>query len=117
MKYAKAWSAIVAAVLAAVVAALTDGRIDPAEWINVAIMGAGAAAVLTAPNVPGSRYTKVILAVLTAVLTLAVSLITGGLTTSEILQLVLAGLGAVGVGGLRNSGDMLEQLTTNGSGG
>lgn len=98
MNYAKAIAAVVATGLSAVVAALSgDNLIDAQEWVNVAILGVGACAVFAAPNVPGSRYTKAIIAVLTAVLTLLVNMITGGLDTSELLQLGVAALGALGV--------------------
>ena len=98
MNYAKAIAIVLATVLSGVIAALTgDGVVSTQEWVNVALLAAGAAAVFTAPNVPGARYTKSVLAVLTAVLTLAVNLITGGLDVTEWLQLGMAALGALGV--------------------
>lgn len=103
MRYAKFVAAIVATVVSALIAAMTDDHVSVVEWVNVAIAGVGACAVFAAPNVPGSRYTKAILAVLTAVLTLLVSLITGGLTPAEVLQLIIAGLGAVGVYAIPNA--------------
>jgi len=103
MNYVKALAAVVATVLSAVVAALAGGSgISTAEWINVAILGAGALAVFAAPNVPGANFTKSALAVITAVLTLAVTLIDGGITSSEWLQLAVAGLAALGVYALPN---------------
>lgn len=98
--YSKSFAAIVATVLSAIVASLVgDGVVSPVEWVNVAIGAAGAAAVFTAPNVPGAIYTKSILAVITAVLTLGADLLLlpGGLGTSEYLQLALVALGALGV--------------------
>lgn len=103
MNYAKAIAAVVATVLSGLVAALLDGVISPEEWINVAILFAGACMVFTAPNVPGARYTKSALAVITAVLTLAVNLIPGGITMSEWLQFGVAALGALGVWGVPNA--------------
>lgn len=98
MNYWKSFLAVVATVLAAVTAALTgDQNIDPTEWLNVVLLAAGAAAVFAAPNVPGAKYTKLVLAVITAVVTGAASLILDGISTTDLLQLVLAGLGAVGV--------------------
>lgn len=98
MNYGKSLAAVVAAIISAVVASLTgDNNVDAAEWVNVVLAGLAAAAVFTAPNVPGARYTKVTLAVLTAVATLLVSYITDGMTPTEWLQLGLAALGAVGV--------------------
>lgn len=102
-KYSKFIAAVVATVLSAIVAALTgDGVVSATEWVNVAIAAVGAAGVFAAPNVPGSRYTKSVLMALAAVLTLLASLIVGGLTGSEVMQLVIAGLGAVGVYAIPN---------------
>ncbi len=97
MTYAKSILAVVGAVLAALVGVMTDGVVTNVEWVNVAVLGVGAAAIFAGPNVPGAKYTKVILAVLTAVLVLLTSLITGGLSSSELLQLAVAGLTAAGV--------------------
>jgi hypothetical protein len=94
---AKYIAALVGTVLSAVVGALTDNVITDTEWINVAIAGVGALSVFTAPNIPGFMYTKAILAALTAVLQLLVSLISDGLTASEAMQLGLAALTALGV--------------------
>lgn len=105
MNYAKAIAAVLATVLAAISAAMFgDGVVSAVEWVNVAIMGTGAAAVFAAPNVPGARYTKSVLAVLSAVLVVLASAIVGGITTVEIIQMVLAGLGAVGVYAVPNKG-------------
>lgn len=98
MNYMKSFAAVVATVLSAAVAAMIgDGIVSVVEWVNVAIAGSGAAAVFAAPNVPGARYTKSVLAVLTAVLMLLTSVITEGITSTEWMQLALAALGALGV--------------------
>lgn len=97
-KYSKFIAAVFATVLSAIIAALTgDGIVTATEWTNVAIAGVGALGVFAGANVPGARYTKAILMALTAILTLLASLIVGGLTGTEVMQLVIAGLGAVGV--------------------
>jgi hypothetical protein len=104
MDYKKAFAAIVATILSAVVAALTgDGRVDAVEWVNVAILAVGSASVFAAPNVPGAAYTKSVLAVLTGVLTLLTSVITAGISATEWMQLALAALGALGVYAVRNT--------------
>ena len=96
--YGKSVAQVIATILAAIVAAMTgDGVINAQEWVNVAILGVGAAMVFAAPNLPGAKYTKLILSALTAVLTLLASYIIGGITPTELMQLVLAGLGALGV--------------------
>lgn len=98
MKYSKAIAAVVATVLAAIIAAMGgDGIISAVEWVNVAILGVGAASVFAAPNVPGARYTKAILAALTAALVVLTSAITGGVALVEWLQIAMAVLGALGV--------------------
>ncbi|AXH68765.1 hypothetical protein SEA_COMRADE_50 [Streptomyces phage Comrade] len=97
MAYAKSLLAVLVTVITAVVAAMTDSVVSNVEWINVAIAGAGAAAVFAAPNVPGSRYTKAVLAIITAVLTFLVTVITDGVSTAEWLQVLVIAAGAVGV--------------------
>lgn len=98
MNYLKALAVVLATALSLVVAGLTgDNHISSVEWINIATGVVTALGVFAAPNVPGARYTKLILAALGAVLTLSVNLIADGVTISEWLQLALAGLGALGV--------------------
>ena len=103
-KYAKMAAQVAATVLAALVPILSLGAgVTADQWINVAIIGAGAAAVFTAPNVPGATYTKEALAVLTAGLTVLSSVIAGGITSAEWIQIILATAGALGVTGARNT--------------
>lgn len=110
-KYAKFFAIVLATVLSAVSAALVgDSVISPQEWVNVAILGVGAAGVFAAPNVPGAAYTKTVLAVLAAVLTVLASVIVGGVGTAEIIQMVLAGLAAVGVFAVPNKKDGVNVL-------
>jgi len=102
--YLKFFAAAVVTVLAAVAGALTgDGVISSVEWVNVAIMGVGALAVFAGPNVPGAAYTKAILAVLAAGLTVLVSAIIGGIDSVEWIQIILAAAGAVGVYAVPNT--------------
>ena len=107
--YAKAIAMIVATILAALVSALNDGGITATEWINVAIAAVTAASVFAAPNVPGARYTKAILAVLGAVLAALVSAISDGISASEWLNLALIALGALGVYTFKNDPAPVEQ--------
>lgn len=95
-KYVKSIIMVVVTVLVALSGVLTDG-ITATEWVNVAIAGVGAASVFAAPNVPGAKYTKTILAVLTAVLTFLVSAIVGGISPQELIQVVIIAAGAAGV--------------------
>lgn len=101
--YTKAIVQAIATIVAAVVAAgAGDGNVSPVEWVNVAIIGFGALAVFTAPNVPGAAYTKSILAAGVAGLTVLASAIVGGVTTVEWYQIAAAALGAVGVYAFKN---------------
>lgn len=104
MTYAKSILAVVAAGLSAAIVALTgDNTIGDVETINIAIAVVTAAAVFAGPNVPGATVTKMVLAVLGAVLTLAVNLIVDGITISEWLQLGVAALAALGVYAVPNA--------------
>lgn len=103
--YLKSIGVVVATVVSAIVAAQTgDGVVSAQEWVNVAILGVGAAGVFAAPNVPGAKYTKTVLAVLTGALTALASYITGGVNTTEWLQILVAAFAAVGVYAAPKSG-------------
>ena len=102
-QYAKMFAMVAVTVATATGAALSDNRITPNEWVNIAIAGAGAAAVFAAPNVPGAQYTKAALAALSAGLIALASSIDGGLTASKIIQVVIAAAGAVGVYAIPNA--------------
>jgi uncharacterized membrane protein YjjP (DUF1212 family) len=109
MKYAKLVVAVLVTLATAVVAALAgDNAVDSVEWVNVAITGVGAAAVFAAPNIPGAAYTKSILAALAAVLTILASAIVGGIQTVEIIQMLIAAAGAVGVYAVPNRGQVIS---------
>lgn len=97
--YLKFAAQVFATLLAALVAALVDDRVDFTEWLNAGVMALGAVAVLGAGDLPAGvwRYTKPMVAAASAVLVLWQSLASGGMTTSEWMQLALAALGALGV--------------------
>ncbi len=86
-------------VLAALVPLIRDGwRLDPQEWLNVAIVGLGAVSVLGAGDLPSGvwRWTKPAVAALTAALVAAASYWTGGFTPDEWVQIGLAAVGVLG---------------------
>lgn len=113
-KYAKSLLAVAATVLTALVA-LSGNGITAAEWIQVVIAAAGACAVFTAPNVPGAKYTKTVLAVVTAVAVFLSSAISDGLTGQEWLQVLVVALGAVGVYAVKNVDENGTNLSETGS--
>jgi hypothetical protein len=102
--YAKSIGMVVMTIVSGIVAALTDDKVTTVEWINVALLAFAAAQVFTAPNVPGAKYTKTFLAVLTAAATAVVSFLSNGVTTAEWLQVLVAAAAAVGVYALPKSG-------------
>lgn len=114
MKYAKLAAQVVATVLTALVAYWTDG-VTAVEWVNVAIAGVVAAAVFAAPNVPGAKYTKSILAVLGAVLAYLTTAILGGVDSAELLQIGVLVLGALGVFAVKNTDEVGNNLSETGS--
>ncbi len=104
-KYSKFIAMIVGTLLSAIMAALIgDSIISPVEWVNIAILGVGALMVFTAPNIPGAKYTKSVIAVLLAVLTVLSTVILTGVGTVELIQMAIAGLSALGVYQVDNSG-------------
>jgi hypothetical protein len=104
MTYAKAAAAILAAGASAVVAALSgDQMVSDLEWINILIAIAAAAAVFTAPNVPGARATKFALAAVMAGLTAAVNLVSDAAGPTNWWQLLTVAVGAALVYAVRNT--------------
>ena len=101
--YGKFFMQVAATALAAIVAALVDDRIDFTEWLNVGVLALGAVGVAAAGNLPSGfwSHAKTWVAAASAVLVLWQSLASGGMTTSEWLQLAMAALGAVGVYAVR----------------
>ena len=90
---------IVQAIITVLVAlaAVWTGGVTNVEWINVGIVGVSALSVFAAPNVPGAAYTKAILSALGAALVVLTSAITGGIVFPELVQILVAAAGAVGV--------------------
>lgn len=107
----KMWMQLAVAVVAAIWAALTDNAsanlITVQEWIVIVTMAVGAFGVRIVPNleVGIARYAKTVVSILTAALPVLGVLIIGGLTQAEVLELIIAGAGAVGlVAGVGNPG-------------
>lgn len=104
MKYAKAWLVVLATVIAGVQSYLVDNSLDRVEWVQLGLLALGAFTVAVLPNLPEgvAKYTKTVVAVLTAVLSTLVTAIVGGLDASELMNLALAALAAVGVYAVAN---------------
>ena len=104
MTLVKALVQLLMTILAAVVPALAAGPMTLSTWINVVILAAGAVMVYNAANIPGWEYAKLIASAVSAVAVLLVSALQGGISTAEVIQMVLAAAAAVGVGALPNGG-------------
>lgn len=106
-KYKKAAGVLLVTVLTAIVSVLTDG-ITAREWTVVAGVFLAAFGTGFVPNLPAGPggIAKAVTTFLiggTAVLSVVIA---GGLTTAELLEVVIAAFAAVGVtAGVRNVGD------------
>lgn len=96
-QYSKLIAQVAGTVLTALLPLVTLGHITATQWVNVAIVAAGACHVFTAANVPGAKYSKFIVSLVTAALTVLSSAIIGGISTGEWIQIAVAVLSAAGV--------------------
>ena len=97
--YRKALASIFGALAVVVLAQLSDDRITTAEAFVIGIAGGRAVLVYLVPNLPAGvgRYLKFVLAVALAVVSAIALYRDGGLTTQEIVLIVVEGLTAAGV--------------------
>lgn len=98
--HGKAIAMGVAAIAVAIIAAYKDVRgdgISPSEWVTVIIVAVTAIDVWATANVPGFDKAKQFVAAALLVLNLLVSYIVGGITTDEMLFLIIQFAGALGV--------------------
>lgn len=105
-KYAKAIIAIITAVLTVLTTALLDSRLDSTDLVNVGIAFLTAFGVYALPNFSQSTgaYIKVLVAFAgTALQALLPFLINGEVTTQQWLLVLLAAIGALGVGVVPNA--------------
>ena len=107
--YTKFIVQIVGVVLAAVAAALVDGLLTPDEAVNLALLSLGAIATYLVPNLEAGigRYLKLIIAALSAGLTLLASSLTDGVTLSEWLMIGAAVLAAFSTYALPNAPELV----------
>lgn len=107
-RYKKAFVAASGILLSAFLGGTTGGFTVPVV-LNIIIAALNAASVAIAPNVPGSKYTKAVIAAVMACATVVISAYTGGITLAEWQQIVVAGFIALGIREVPNEGDMLER--------
>ena len=99
-------AALAAAVIAAVGPQLAVGPLDTVGWFNVLALGAGAVYVYVSKNEPAGtwRFAKTVCSVVAALCVALQSVWSGGVTTSEWIQVAAAVAGAAGVFVLPNKG-------------
>jgi uncharacterized membrane protein len=88
---------ILMAVLTTVQDASSDSRIDAQEWVQVALQAIMAFNVWATANLPQYGKMKTYVAAVIAVVSLLYTVIIGGVSTQEIINLVITGLAALGV--------------------
>lgn len=108
--WAKAIGAVLVTIGTAIVGFLTDDVMSPEEWALVVGIAAGAVGVAIVPNFPpGSGIQGALKAVVMATTAGSAALalvISGGLTTAEVWEVIIASLAALGVVTLKgNVGD------------
>lgn len=103
MSNAKAIAAAFAAVLSWVAASYTDGPWTGHLTVNLAIQVLTAIGVYVIPNTGNQPWAKCLVAIGGAMLLVLSSSLDGGVSTPELLQILLAGFAAAGVGTAANS--------------
>lgn len=88
---------IVMAVLTTVQEASSDSHIDAQEWVQVALQAIMAFNVWATANLPQYTKMKTYVAAVIAVVSLLYTVIIGGVSTQEIINLIITGLAALGV--------------------
>jgi hypothetical protein len=108
--YAKSIVSILAAALAILATALTDGVVTSAEYVNIGIATLTAVGVFLVPNLPDKArgYTKSIVAFGGAALAALITILGASygfldVTASDWITVLLAGLGAIGVAIIPNA--------------
>ena len=88
---------IVMAVLTTVQEASSDSHIDAQEWVQVVLQAIMAFNVWATANLPQYTKMKTYVAAVIAVVSLLYTVIIGGVSTQEIINLIITGLAALGV--------------------
>jgi len=96
-KYGKPILAVIIAGVITLKSVLGDQHVDPAEAVAIALSVANAGMVYLVPLFPGYRWLKTAVGVVIAALTALASVILAGLTTEEIILVILAAAQALGI--------------------
>jgi hypothetical protein len=74
-----------------------DNHVSPSEWVMVGVQAVMAVNVYLTANLPQYTKMKTYVAAVIVVLQLLVASVAGGLTTNEIINLIIAFIAALGV--------------------
>jgi hypothetical protein len=96
-RYGKPLAATVLAAIITFKSVYGDNHVDPAEGVAIALSFANAGMVYLVPLFPGYRWLKTAVGVLIAALTALATVILSGLTTEEVILVVLAAAQAAGI--------------------
>lgn len=96
--YAKSLVYVGLALLGFAITALADNVVTGEEALNFVIIGLGALVVYVVPNMPTgvAAYSKTIAAFIIAGIVMLISLLSGGVTLSEWLQVIVAAFAGIG---------------------
>lgn len=96
-RYGKPIAAVLIAAVITFKSLYGDQHIDPAEGVAIALSAANGVMVYLVPLFPGYRWLKSAVGVLIAALTALATVILSGLTTDEVILVVMAGVQALGI--------------------
>jgi len=92
--------------------AVPGHHISHAEWVNVIITGLGAVTVVIIPNLTGGigHYAKYVVGAITAAMVVLSSLLAqgAGVGLAEIIQMLIAAVGALGIFAVPNMGGQAQ---------
>lgn len=88
---------IVMVVLTTVQAAMADNHIDSQEWVQIVLQTIMAFNVWATANLPQYRHMKTFVAAVIAVASLLYTVIVGGVSMAEIINLIITFVAALGV--------------------
>lgn len=109
-KYAKLFPPVLLTVLGALAVTLQDDKISIIEWIGIATGAFQAISVYIIPNVPEFPWAKsLVAAALAALGGLTSAIAADGVTRAVWINIAVLALSAVGVAGVRNTGDYLDE--------
>jgi len=111
-KYKKAVVGSLGVIVSAYFSAVAgDGALTTSEFANLVALASTTISLAVAPNTPGAKYTKSIIAAVGALAAAVISVWSGGISQDELSQIVVAVGTALGVREVGNVGDQYDRMT------